>query len=168
MWRLVGSALQLRLALEEKPVAVTSRQSSYTFVYVSMGMLLVMLSLNTEVCTEDLTSTKVSAFHLHPVFCVGLAAWLEEAGVCQFCVKASAIELLDSSEDELLLMDIKSIQELDPCSFKRFEQGCAQRTIVVTTCEQLDRFGAGIPKNIGGLVSPRGVMQEFISAMVAH
>ena len=127
--------------------------------------------VNAEVCVEYgkqvLTSTKVSAFHHHPVFCAGLSLLLKQVGVGHFSVKASAAELLNSCEDEALVMDIESIQELDSSSFQRLEQCFAQQTAVVTTRAQLERLGGRLPKNIGSLISPRATLEEFVHAIIA-
>ena len=126
-----------------------------------------MLRVNLEICAEVLASVKVSAFHRHPVVCAGLSALLKHAGVRHFSLKTSASEVLHSRGDEILLLDIESIQRLDPFSFQRLEQHCAPRTAIVATCEQLDRLGGRLPKNIGSLLSPCGALEDFIHAVIA-
>ena len=126
-----------------------------------------MLRINLELCSETLNSVKVNVFHLQPVVCVGLTTWLEEAGVSDFSVKESAIELLDSGEDDILLLDIESIPGFDACSYERLEQCFAKRTIVVATAEQLDRFGGRLPRNVGCLMPPCGAFDDFVLAILA-
>ena len=126
-----------------------------------------MLRDNLDVCVDVLSSIKVSAFHLHPVVCVGLAALLKEAGVCHFSVKASAAEVLNSRGDEILLMDIESFYRLEPCLSQRLEQCCAPKTVIVASSEQLDRLGGRLPENIGSLISPCSSLEDFVDAIVA-
>ena len=130
-------------------------------------MLSEMTRVNVEVCSKILNSVRVNAFHLQPVVCIGLARWLEQAGVGYFRVKASVTELLDSREDEILLLDIEAIHSLDAYSLQHLERCFAPRTIVVATCKQLERFGGQLPENIGSLVPPYGDSDDFIRAILA-
>ena len=126
-----------------------------------------MSQVNVEVCKQLLTSIKVNAFHHHPVFCAGLSSLLEQVGVCHFSIKSSAAELVNSCEDEALLLDIDSILRLDSSSFQRLEKCLAKKTAVIATREQLDRLGGRLPENIGSLISPRASLEEFVHAIVA-
>ena len=117
--------------------------------------------------TKVLAAVKVNAFHLQPVFCAGLAAWLQDAGVFRFSVKTSVTKLLESHEDETLLLGIESIPSLDAYSFERLKQCCAPRAAVVATRDQLSRLGGRLPKNIGSLVSPCGTSEDFVQAILA-
>ena len=128
-------------------------------------MLFETARVNLGVSSEILNSVKVNLFHPQPVVRVGLAKWLEQVGVCHFSVKSSATELLDSSEDEILLLGIESIQGLDGDAFRRLERCFAQKTVVLATRGQLDRFGWRLPKNIGSLISPCSALGEFVHAI---
>lgn len=130
-------------------------------------MLFGMSRVNIEVCSEVLNSVKVNIFHLQPVVRIGLASWLKQAGVGHFSVKSNVTELLGSHVDEILLLDIESIQGIDNDSFQRLERSSAPKTVVITTCEQLDRFGGRLPGTIGSLISPRDALGDLVHAILA-
>lgn len=125
-----------------------------------------MPHVNLDAYAEILDSVRVNFFHLQPVVCIGLAAWLEQAGIGYFSAKESATDLLNSGEDEILLLDLESIQGFNACSFLRWKQRFAPNTAVVATVEQLDRFGGLLPENNGSLISPCGVLEDFVHAIL--
>ena len=126
-----------------------------------------MSRVNLKAYSGILNTVKVSIFHRQPVVRVGFSTWLEQAGIFRSSVKATATELLDSCDDEILLLDVASIQGLDTNSFNRLKRHWATKTIVVATRDQLNRLGWRIPENIGSLIPPCGAFDDFVQAILS-